>query len=84
MPPIDETAYFTRHMRPPFDAAGGFDTVMDSYRTAARETARLTGTPLVDLAQILTAAPGWLSPDGVHPTAKGQELIAAVVLAAIK
>jgi len=83
MPPINAEAYFKRHKKPPFDAAGGFETVCDQYRAASRKVAEAKKTPLVDLATLLSKTPEWLAPDGVHPTAEGTKLIAQHVAGAV-
>jgi len=76
VPPIDEAAYFTRHARAPFDARGGLAKMVRDYRDVAANVARELNVPLVDLNADLAAAPGWRSPDGVHPTAEGNRQIA--------
>ena len=40
MPPVNEQKFFTRHERGPFAALGGFSSVVESERNAAREVAK--------------------------------------------
>jgi lysophospholipase L1-like esterase len=83
-PPIDQEAYFTRHARAPFDAAGGLDKVLAQYRAAVLDAADKNHTPLVDLNQLLAKNTDWRSPDGVHPTDQGSDLIAHLILDTVR
>jgi lysophospholipase L1-like esterase len=83
-PPIEQGAYFTRHARAPFDAAGGLEKVLGEYCEAARGVAERNKAPLVDLNRRLAKEEGWRSADGVHPTEKGTALIARFVGEAVR
>lgn len=83
-PPIEEGAYFTRHARAPFDAAGGLEKVLGEYCEAVRGVAERNKAPVVDLNRLLVKEEGWRSADGVHPTEKGTGLIAKVVGEAVR
>jgi lysophospholipase L1-like esterase len=48
LPPINEEKFFTRHECGPFEAMGGFSSVVQSYRNAAREVAKEIDVPLVE------------------------------------
>jgi lysophospholipase L1-like esterase len=84
LPPIDEQKFFTRHERGPFEAIGGFSSVVQSYCNAAREVAKELDIPLVDLNHLLAQQPEWLSQDGVHPSEIGTKLIAEHIAKAVK
>ena len=75
IPPMDETAYYTRHNKTKFDAAGGLQVVLDHYRAVQFDVADKYRLPIVDLNAILQAHPEWRDADGVHPTAIGVEII---------
>jgi lysophospholipase L1-like esterase len=83
IPPIDPAPYFKRHAKEPFEKAGGLEKVLDSYRAAAKHVAQAKDVPVVDLGQLLLKEE-WMSADGVHPTAKGDEIIAALVEKTVK
>lgn len=76
LPPINEQVYFTRHERDLYEKEGGLKSLMESYREAAQEVAKKEKVPLVDLNRLLPENPEWLSRDGVHPSPKGNRLIA--------
>lgn len=76
LPPIESQAYFTRHDKAVFDAAGGLQTLLASYQKAAREVAEAYDVPIVDLHLDLNNKPEWLSPDGVHPSLAGNAILA--------
>jgi lysophospholipase L1-like esterase len=82
LPPINETAYFTRHETTPYDEAGGAAEIWQSYRAAATAVAAKHKLPLVDLNATLRDE-DWLSRDGVHPSEKGCRIIAARIAAAV-
>jgi lysophospholipase L1-like esterase len=79
VPPIAEDAYFKRHERAAFVAAGGLTAVLESYRAAVVMLGAELGLPVVDLSKALATRPEWLSPDGVHPAPAGNALIAQLV-----
>jgi lysophospholipase L1-like esterase len=79
LPPINEEAYFKRHAREKFDAAGGMKKVLADYRAAAIKAADALKIPVVDLNQLLRDRPEWVAADGVHPTVEGNKLIAREV-----
>jgi lysophospholipase L1-like esterase len=83
-PPIDATAYFTRHARAPFDAAGGLEKVLAGYRQVVLEVGEKNKVPVVDLNQTLAKDLSWRSADGVHPTEKGNDVIAEQVERAVR
>jgi lysophospholipase L1-like esterase len=84
-PPIEEQAYFTRHARAPFDAAGGLEKVLGAYCDAVRGVAERNKIAVVDLNQLLAKdGAEWRSPDGVHPTERGTALIAKFVGEAVR
>lgn len=76
LPPIEQDAFFTRHEREPFKALGGLSKLIGNYREAARQVAVDQKTLLVDLNQLLTKEPQWMSKDGVHPSEEGNAIIA--------
>lgn len=84
LPPINEEVYFTRHEKGSYDAAGGLQALIESYRQAAQEVAKEMKVPLVDLNQLLLKSPEWLSRDGVHPSPKGTRIIAEHVAKEVK
>lgn len=84
VPPIDPSAYFTRHNAEPFEQAGGLAKVLSDYRSAVLRVADQQDIPVVDLSRELRAEPGWLSNDGVHPTPQGNRLIAELVAETIR
>lgn len=79
IPPIEADAYFKRHSREVFDAAGGFDALLARYRTAVLRIAAAKGIPVIDLNQELAGQSEWRAPDGVHPTREGNRTIARLV-----
>jgi lysophospholipase L1-like esterase len=85
-PPIDAEPYFKRHKREKIEAAGGLEKVLGQYRAAAVRAAEAKKAIVVDLNQLFAKEKQaeWLSPDGVHPTAKGKEMIARWVADAVK
>ena len=83
LPPIESKPYFTRHDQKMFDDAGGLNQFVTNYRDAAGEVAKETKTPLVDLNQLLTDDPLWLSKDGVHPSKEGNAIIAKHIGSAV-
>lgn len=84
LPPVNETAYFTKHPKTPYDDAGGLAKLWGEYRAAAINVATARNVPLVDLNHELLNEPTWLGPDGVHPTPVGNEIIARLVAQAVK
>jgi lysophospholipase L1-like esterase len=83
-PPIDAQAYFTRHAKAPFDAAGGLEKVLAGYRQGAIEVGEKNKLPVVDLNQLMAKDLSWRSADGVHPTEPGSDVIAGHVGAAVR
>ncbi len=79
LPPITESIYFTRHEPKEYEAKGGLTKMIQEYRQIATEVAKQNELPLVDLYQLLSAHPEWVSKDGVHPSKKGVSLIAKYV-----
>ncbi len=80
LPPINAEPYFQRTARENFDAAGGLDHVIESYRAAALRVAEAKRVPVVDLNRLLADHPEWMHRDGVHPsTPTGNKLIARFV-----
>lgn len=75
-PPIDTEAYFKRHSRQEYQQLGGFEQLIEQYRSVVRSVAESHNLPVVDLDRLLTEEPRWMSPDGVHPSAEGKALIA--------
>jgi lysophospholipase L1-like esterase len=84
IPPINPDAYFKRHAKEKFDAAGGLDAILEQYRAAASKVAETHQPGLVDLAQTLNKRPEWLSDDGVHPTKEGSEILAQEIAKAVR
>jgi len=84
LPPVNETAYFTKHPKAPYDEAGGLEKLWSEYRTSAVKVAADRHLPLVDLNHELLNEPKWLGPDGVHPTLAGNEIIARLVEKAVE
>ncbi|MGI9243019.1 MAG: GDSL-type esterase/lipase family protein [Verrucomicrobiales bacterium] len=83
LPPIRHDAFFTRHERAPFEALGGLASLIDSYRDASREVALAHELPWVDLNHLLAEDPEWLSKDGVHPSSRGNTIIAEHISKAV-
>lgn len=84
IPPIDEEPYFTRHDRKPFKAVGGLTSLLRVYRDAAIGVGADRQVPVIDLSQLLLNQPEWMSPDGVHPSERGNAIIAKHVDQAIR
>lgn len=76
LPPIVEEVYFGRHDVAIYEAKGGLEDLIKSYRAAAIAVAKKNEVALVDLNQLLATTPEWLSKDGVHPSPRGNTLIA--------
>jgi lysophospholipase L1-like esterase len=76
MPPIDAGAYFKRHIKEKFDAAGGLEKLVEQYRQAALRASKTHNVPVVDLNRLLAKESGWRREDGVHPTDKGNRTLA--------
>ncbi|MFG0289069.1 MAG: SGNH/GDSL hydrolase family protein [Rhodopirellula sp. JB044] len=83
-PPIDTTAYFTRHEKAVFDRAGGLNKLHGDYRQSVIDIAKEENVAVVDLSTLLLADDGWLSRDGVHPSEHGSEMIAKHVAAVVQ
>jgi lysophospholipase L1-like esterase len=83
-PPIDAQAYFTRHAKAPFDAAGGLEKVLAGYRQVVIEVGEKNKVPVVDLNQLMAKDLSWRAADGVHPTEQGGDVIAGHVEAAVR
>lgn len=83
LPPIDHTAFYTRHEREPFNALGGLALLIESYAEAARQVSASENTVLVDLNALLAKQPEWMSKDGVHPSEAGNAIIAKHIAKAI-
>lgn len=84
LPPIDVETYLTRHEPELYDEAGGIPKLWESYRQAAIQVAVNNMLPLVDLNEELRSKPEWLSKDGVHPSAGGTRIIAALISEAVR
>jgi len=85
-PPINESAYFEKRetgARDLYEAHGGLEKMLQSYRVAAQTVAAKHGLPVVDLNSLLLKEPEWLSKDGVHPTGKGCSIIAKHIAKAV-
>lgn len=78
-PPVDEAAYFGRHVKARFDAVGGLAKLKADYRAAVLQLSTVRGIPLVDLDALLANETSWRSTDGVHPTPSGCATIAKLV-----
>lgn len=76
MPPIDSEPYFQRHDKALFEAVGGLEELLNTYRAAVVRVAQATEIEIVDLHQKLLHDPDWLDADGVHPTPDGSRTIA--------
>jgi len=79
VPPIDAEPYFQRHRIENFTKAGGLAKVLDDYREAALRVGERFNLPIIDLHRLLAAEPEWLDNDGVHPSSKGNRIIAQIV-----
>jgi lysophospholipase L1-like esterase len=85
LPPITPGPYFGRHPKQNYDAIGGFEKHIESYRQAALKIGREIGVPVVDLNHLLREQPSWVSEDGVHPTTPGgNEIIAKTIAKELK
>ena len=84
LPPINQKAYFQRHEKLTFDKVGGLNKLLADYRSAAQLVAEEQDVPFIDLNQLLEAEPKWLSRDGVHPSDKGNAIIARYVANAVR
>ena len=83
LPPIDAEPYFKRHDKAVFDQAGGLESLIADYCAITIDVAKTNGAALVDLNQLL-AKDDWISPDGVHPSDRGNAIIAGHVAAAVR
>lgn len=79
VPPIDANAYFQRHRAEKFDQAGGLEEVLEGYRSVVLRLAKIHEVPVIDLYKILENKPDWRHKDGVHPSTKGNLIIARLV-----
>ena len=79
MPPIVPEPYFQRHPKETYDAVGGFEKHIQTYYEAALKVARETKATSLNLHVLLQKTPQWVSPDGVHPSPEGNEIIAKLV-----
>lgn len=84
LPPVNETPFYTRHVKETFEAAGGLPKLWAEYRQAALRVGESRKLPVVDLNQKLLQEPEWLSPDGVHPTDAGNAIIARMIADAVR
>lgn len=84
IPPINAEAYFKRHEKDKFDAAGGLEAVLEQYRATVRTLTQQKAIPLVDLAQALPKRPEWLNEDGVHPSKEGVQILAEEIAKTVK
>ena len=83
LPPIDAEPYFKRHEKSVFDEKGGLESLITDYREITVDVAKTNGVTLVDLNRLLAGA-DWLSSDGVHPSDRGNALIAGHVAAEVR
>lgn len=84
MPPIDPGPYYTRHPKDKYEPLGGLEKIVVIYRKAAIRVGKARGARILDLNQALAARPEWMSPDGVHPSSRGREIIAELVAEALR
>jgi lysophospholipase L1-like esterase len=84
MPPIIAEPYFGRHPKENYDAVGGFEKHLEKYRNAAHQVGREKKVEVLDLGKELQKYPNWVTPDGVHPTPEGNEIIAKLVAEKLK
>ena len=82
-PPINEKTYFERHKRSDYDAHGGLSKLLGDEQEAVRTFGKEKRITVVDLAKELLKNPEWMHKDGVHPSPKGNVLIAEAVMRAI-
>ena len=78
-PPIVASAYFQRHPETNYAAVGGFTAYVEKFRDAARSVGKEKNIPVVDLGELLKKYPDWVSEDGVHPTPKGNKILAQLI-----
>lgn len=83
-PPINSVPYFKRHKKEDFAGAGGLSGLLATYRDAVLRVAGSHKLPVVDLNQALAKEPAWMSSDGVHPSKKGNAIIAKHVAKAVR
>lgn len=83
MPPIDPGPYYQRHPKEKYEPAGGLEKVVARYREAAIRVGKSTSVPVLDLNLELEGRPEWMSRDGVHPSPRGNEIIARLVAGAL-
>ncbi len=83
-PPILEEVYFKRHERAKYEQAGGLKKLLADYSTAVKKIATEQKIPLVDLNTKLVKETTWLHSDGVHPSPKGNAIIAKCVEEVLK
>ena len=76
--PIIPEPYYTRHPKEFYDADGGLEKILQAYRSAAKEVGKELHVPVVDLYEVFEKDMTLLrpAPDGVHPNARGAEVIA--------
>jgi len=79
VPPIIDEPYFSRHPKEHYDAEGGLSAVLARYRAAAQRVAVSVDVQVVDLAAALAEPSSALRPDGVHLSATGERMVAALV-----
>ena len=82
-PPIEAATYFTRHKKEDFEKLGGLEKALQDYGAAVQEVAEQHELPMVDLNAILTDEPNWMSKDGVHPSPKGNSILARHIAGAV-
>jgi lysophospholipase L1-like esterase len=79
IPPIIAELYHERHPKAYYDPDGGLQAILERYRDAVRRVAKDTDTRLADVHGGLAEDLGTLGPGGVHPNAKGEKVVAALV-----
>ena len=83
-PPINHEAYFQRHKKSDYDAHGGLEQLLESYQKTVRDLGKELAIPVVDLAGELPKQPQWMHKDGVHPSPKGNQIIADHITGAVR
>ncbi len=78
-PPINTEVYFNRHDTAEFGGAKGLNKRLKATRKAVLALGREFKLPVADLNKELKKHPEWMHRDGVHPSPKGNGIIAKIV-----
>ncbi|MBN2311819.1 MAG: FAD-dependent oxidoreductase [Candidatus Hydrogenedentes bacterium] len=82
--PMISEPYFERHPKEYYEPEGGLDAILGRYRAAALRVAESMDVPALDLYGLLKDDLSVLGECGVHPNAKGERRLAALVADALR